>query len=172
MSRHRGTDDGDVVSVADRLDGKMTMTWSRRPPLFLRLLNPIATFLAGRIGLAPGGVMVLRVRRRSSGGDERVPLNVLVHQGAYHLVSLFGETDWLLNLRAAGRASLVRGRTTVPVEVAEELTDGPRVAALRVYLNRWDGQLGMMAGLDRTSSDDALREAAERVRIVRLKLSS
>lgn len=148
------------------------MERSRRPPLLLRFLNPIAVVLAGGLGLAPGGVMVLRVRRRASEHVQRVPLNVFVHQGAYHLVSLFGDTDWLLNLRVAGRATLVRGRTSVPVEVAEELADGPLIAALHVYLQRWDGQMGMLAGLDRTASDEELRAVADRFPVVRLKLSS
>lgn len=148
------------------------MERARRPPLLLRVLHPIAIAFAGGLGLAPGGVMVLRVRRRVSGGVQRTPLNVLVHQGAYHLVSLFGETDWLLNLRAAGRATLVRGRTSVPVEVAEELSGSAQIAALRVYLQRWESPIGMLSGLDRTASDDELRAVADRLPVVRLKLSS
>ena len=148
------------------------MERSRRPPLLLRVLNPVAVVLAGGLGLAPVGVMVLRVRWRASDRVQRVPLNVFVHQGAYHLVSLFGDTDWLLNLRAAGRATLVRGRTSVPVELAEELADGPLIAALHVYLQRWDGQMGMLAGLDRTASDEDLQAVADRFPVVRLKLSS
>ena len=148
------------------------MVARRRPGPVLRLLNPLAVGFVGMLGLAPAGLMVLRVRRRVSGGIQRVPLNVLVHQGAYHLVSLHGESDWLRNLRAAGRATLVRGRTIVPVEVGEELPEAERIPALRAYLQRWDGQLGAAFGLDRLSSDEDLREAAARTPIVRLKLAA
>ncbi|MGC4192959.1 MAG: nitroreductase/quinone reductase family protein [Thermomicrobiales bacterium] len=138
-----------------------------------RLINPIAVFVVGTIGLAPAGVMVLRVRRRMSGRMQAVPLNVLVHQGAYHLVSLEGESDWLRNLRAAGRASLVRGRTSVAVVVAEDVPVERRLPILRFYQQRWGGAvLGGDSSPDRLVSDEEWAKIVALVPVVRLKLSN
>ncbi|MGC4104791.1 MAG: nitroreductase/quinone reductase family protein [Thermomicrobiales bacterium] len=148
------------------------MERSRRPSLALQVLNRIAITLVGTLGLAPAGVMVLYVPGRVSGRMRGVALRVLVHQGAYHLVSLYGESDWLRNLRTAGRASLVRGRTVVPVEVGEELSIEQRVMVIHTYILRWDGQIVGVPGLDRTATADEVAAVAEHIPVIRLKLSS
>lgn len=148
------------------------MARSRPPSLALRLLQPVAVTLAGTLGLAPAGVMVMHVNRRRSGRIQRVPLNVLVHQGAYHVVSLHGESDWLRNLRVGHEALLVRGRMEVPVNVAEELGVACRVPVLRSYLERWDGHLGVALPFDRSATEDQVRAVAPEFPVVRFKLSS
>ena len=147
------------------------METCRRPTLIARRLNPLVTLAAGSLGLATGGVMVLYVRRRVSGRCQRVPLNVFVHQGAYHLVSLYGESDWVRNLRAAGAATLVRGRRRIPVLVAEEIAVEDRPRVLRVYLMHWNNRFAKsLAGPDGTVDEDDLREIAAMHPVFRLKL--
>src|SRR5262245_17563365 len=64
------------------------------------------------------GTKALSVRRRRSGGTQRVPVIDVEHGGARYLVSPRGETDWVRNLRAAGEGELGDERfraTEVPV---------------------------------------------------------
>lgn len=148
------------------------MEGPRQPTLIARRFNPLVSLVAGGMGLAPGNLMVLHVRRRISGRTQRVPLNVLVHQGAYHLVSLYGESDWVRNLRVAGCGTLVHGRTRIPVTVAEEIPEAKRARVLRVYLMRWDNRFDKsLAGPDGTVEEEALHPLASLHPVFRLKLA-
>lgn len=148
------------------------MEASRRPSLIARRFNPLVSLVAGSLGLATGGVMVLHVRRRVSGRTQRVPLNIFVHQGAYHLVSLYGESDWVRNLRAAGTATLVRGRTRIPVVVAEEIPEEQRPRVLRAYLMRWNNRFAKsLTGPDGVVEEEDLRSIAAMHPVFRLKLA-
>lgn len=72
-----------------------------RPPLVVRrLFNPIAM----RFGI--GGSEILTVPGRRTGLPHSVPVVPVDHAGGRYLVSPRGETDWVRNLRAAGRCSL------------------------------------------------------------------
>ena len=57
-----------------------------------------------------GAILVVRGRR--TGAPVRVPLVPLLMDGALYLLAIYGTTDWVRNLRAAGSAELIRqGRT-------------------------------------------------------------
>jgi hypothetical protein len=72
-----------------------------RPPLFVRrIFNPIAM----KFGIS--GTRALAVPGRRSGRVYRVPVIPVAHEGARYLVSPRGETDWVRNLRHAGRGRL------------------------------------------------------------------
>ena len=72
-----------------------------RPPLFVRkVFNPLAM----RFGI--GGSQALTVTRRRSGLPQRVPVIPVEPEGARYLASPRGETDWVRNLRIAGRCTL------------------------------------------------------------------
>ncbi|MCB0882803.1 MAG: nitroreductase family deazaflavin-dependent oxidoreductase [Thermoleophilia bacterium] len=104
-----------------------------RPPLFVRnVFNPIAM----RFGL--GGSEALEVTRRRSGGVQRVPVIPVTVEGVDYLVCPRGETQWVRNLRAAGRCRVGRhGRerdyTAVEVPVAER---GPISVAYKAKAGR------------------------------------
>jgi deazaflavin-dependent oxidoreductase (nitroreductase family) len=74
-----------------------------RPPAFTRhLANPVAMRLSAR------GVATLTVVGRRTGEPHKVPvIPVEVGQNRY-LVSPYGESDWVRNLRAAGTGTLSR----------------------------------------------------------------
>ncbi len=106
-----------------------------RPPLFVRsVFNPIAM----RLGL--GGAQALSVRRRRSGGEQRIPVIPVTHRDTLYVVCPRGETEWVRNLRVAGRCRLGRpGReaeyTAQEVPVPERgpiVTDYRRVAGRAV----------------------------------------
>jgi deazaflavin-dependent oxidoreductase (nitroreductase family) len=97
------------------------------PSAFARqVINP----LVGR--LHTGGVVTLTVTGRSSGRPRRVPvIPVTVDDGRY-LVSPYGETDWVRNLRAAGQGHL-RGRGTAEAVHVSEVAVPERGAVIAAY---------------------------------------
>ena len=101
---------------------------------FLRtVVNPIA--MRARVATT------LRVRTRTSGRTQEVPVNVLHHAGGEYLVSVRGESEWVRNLRAAGECVLHRGGRTSRHTV-EELPTGERAPVVDAYRGRWDYQAG------------------------------
>lgn len=80
-----------------------------KPPAFTRhLANPLAMRLGAR------GVATLTVVGRSTGEPRKVPVIPVEIDGGRYLVSPYGESDWVRNLRAAGKATLSsKGRTEV-----------------------------------------------------------
>ena len=94
-----------------------------KPPVFTRkVFNPLA------MRLRLGGSTALAVRRRTSGTMQQVPVIPIEHDGGRYVVSARGESDWVRNLRAAGRAELA-GRSFTATEVAV----GERAAIIEAY---------------------------------------
>jgi deazaflavin-dependent oxidoreductase (nitroreductase family) len=63
-----------------------------------------------KMGLSVWGSRVLLVRGRTSGEIRSNVVNVLTHDGERYLVAPRGTTQWVRNLRAAGKADLRRRR--------------------------------------------------------------
>jgi deazaflavin-dependent oxidoreductase (nitroreductase family) len=98
------------------------------PSVFTRqVVNPLVS------RLRTGGVVTLTVTGRSSGQPHRVPvIPVTIGDGRY-LVSPYGETDWVRNLRAAGQGQL-RGRGTAEREFhASEVPVPERATVIGAY---------------------------------------
>ena len=87
-------------------------------PSFVRLGNFFTTTLL-RAGLKPGNMALLTVRGRKSGLQRTTPISLIEHDGQRWLIAAFGEVDWVRNLRAAGEASLKRGRRPQHIFVKE-----------------------------------------------------
>jgi len=87
-------------------------------PFFVRLGNVFTTSLL-RAGLKPGNMALLTVRGRKSGLPRTTPVSLGEYDGQRWLISVFGEVDWVRNLRAAGEASLKRGRHPEHIFVKE-----------------------------------------------------
>jgi len=62
---------------------------------------------------------LLTVRGRKSGLPRTTPIVVLMGQNEYYLGSPYGMVDWVRNLRAAGEATLTRGRRTETFKARE-----------------------------------------------------
>ena len=74
-----------------------------KPPAFTRhLANPVAMLLGGH------GVATLTLVGRHSGQRRKVPVIPVDLGGSRYLVSPYGESDWVRNLRAAGKGELSR----------------------------------------------------------------
>ena len=97
-------------------------------PFFNRLARPL---LSAGIPMGPNALVTIRGRR--SGLPRTTPLTVVAVSGRRWLLAPFGETDWVRNLRAAGRATIASGRRTQEV-TAHELTPAERVAFFRDVL--------------------------------------
>lgn len=137
-------------------------------PIFAKVINPVVVFLVERLGLSYQGVWVLVVRARNTGELKKVPVNLLIYQGARYLVSPRGETQWVRDLRAASAAELRRGNTIDKVLVAEDVAEAGRPPVLRAYLQKWDSQTKSIFGFDRAATDAQLVESAPRHPVIRL----
>src|ERR1700730_10616088 len=83
-----------------------------------------------RLGLVPGGesadgsgMRVLQVRGRTTGRLYQRPVAVAAVAGCRYIVSLWGESQWVHNLRSGPTAQLLVGRRVEAVE-AHELESG------------------------------------------------
>jgi hypothetical protein len=124
-----------------------------------RVFNPLVGWLTRR-GISLKGSEVLEVRGRSSGEIRATPVNPLTLAGVTYLVAPRGETQWVRNIRSAGEAALVRGRSRRPIRV-EELADDVKAPLIRAYLKEWAWEVGaFFPGLKSDSSDAEIAAVA------------
>jgi deazaflavin-dependent oxidoreductase (nitroreductase family) len=124
-----------------------------------RVFNPIVARLTNW-GVSVWGSRVLSVPGRTSGEIRSTPVNVLTVGEGRFLVAPRGETQWVLNVRAAGGCSLRVGRRVETVRV-RELDDQAKPEILRPYLRRWKWEVGQFFdGVGPDSTDDELLEIA------------
>ncbi|HYJ74982.1 MAG TPA: nitroreductase family deazaflavin-dependent oxidoreductase, partial [Kineosporiaceae bacterium] len=130
------------------------------PGWFTRnVFNPLVRRLA-RWGVSYRGTRELAVVGRTSGQVRTTVVNLLDHDGRQYLVAPRGNTQWVRNVRAAGRAELRLGRR---VEVVEpmELTDDEKPPIIKEYLRRWKSEVGMFfEGIDENATDEQVRAIA------------
>ena len=89
-----------------------------RVPGLVGFFNPLARRLLGA-GVPMGPNALLTVRGRKSGLDRTTPVALVEIDGKRWVIGTFGETNWVRNLRAAGRATLAVGRRVEKVNVVE-----------------------------------------------------
>jgi hypothetical protein len=83
-----------------------------------------------KLGLA--GTAELVVRRRNSGEEQHIPVIPVDVAGARYIVSTRGESDWVRNVREAGRAEL-RGKHETGSFRVSELPVEQRAAVISAY---------------------------------------
>ena len=114
------------------------MAKTHQAPRSVRVANVLITTLlrAGLPLVGPGLVIgnypmyLLTVRGRKSGQPRTVPLVIIERNGKRYVGSPYGIVDWVRNLRAAGEATLTRGRRAETVN-ARELPKGEATLLLR-----------------------------------------
>lgn len=104
------------------------------------IFNPIVAGLT-HAGISVYGSRVLAVRGRKSGEWRTTPVNLLNLDGDRYLVAPRGTTQWVRNLRVAGKGELRVGRRVEPF-VATEIGDEQKVPILRAYLRKWKVEVG------------------------------
>jgi deazaflavin-dependent oxidoreductase (nitroreductase family) len=87
-----------------------------------------------RAGVPLGPLYLLETKGWRSGLWRTVPVVVLQDGGHRWLVSVFGETGWVANVRVTGGGRLRRGRRAETIQVTE-VTD-PRRAEVAMHLRR------------------------------------
>ena len=102
------------------------MAKTSQVPLYVRMGNVLTTTLV-RAGFKVGLVHLLTVRGRKSGQPRTTPIAVVEQDGKRYLAAPYGVVDWVRNLRAAGEATLTRGRRSEAVRAIEL---SPREAGL------------------------------------------
>ena len=89
-----------------------------RPPGIVPLLNPVLRrLLAAGVPLGPNALLTVRGRR--TGQLRTTPLAIIEVGDRRWVWSPWGETDWVRNLRAAGRATITVRRRTREIRVTE-----------------------------------------------------
>lgn len=110
------------------------MAYLKPPTMVRKVFNPLAM----RLGI--GGSTTLAVRRRSSGATQKVPVIPVELDGVRYVISTRGESDWVRNLRAAGRVEL-DGRpysaSEVPVAERDPIISAYRAKAGRAVVTYW-----------------------------------
>jgi deazaflavin-dependent oxidoreductase (nitroreductase family) len=117
----------------------MTTATRFRLPLFVRIGNAVTSILLRR-GLKLSTTTLLTVPGRKSGLPRTTPITIVEHDGGRYIQSPFGEVDWVRNLRAAGTATLSRGRHVETVR-AVELTPEQAAPVLRHALTIAPGMI-------------------------------
>ena len=72
-----------------------------------------------RAGVKIGTMSLLTVRGRKSGQPHTVPVLLVEQDGHRWLVAPYGVVQWVRNIRAAGMATLTRGRRSEVISVTE-----------------------------------------------------
>ena len=103
-----------------------------RRTLVDRLNDAVITMLV-RAGVKLGTASLLTVRGRTSGQPHTVPVLLVEQGGQRWLVAPYGVVQWVRNIRAAGRATLTRGRRSEAISVSE-LSAGEAAPILKQYL--------------------------------------
>jgi deazaflavin-dependent oxidoreductase (nitroreductase family) len=100
---------------------------SAKPPWWLKPANKVFIQMS-RLGLSFGGEspVVLTVPGRKSGTPRSTPVTPMTVDGKRYVVGGFPGADWIRNVRAAGYATLARGRHSERVRMVELPADAAR----------------------------------------------
>jgi len=132
------TGGGHHDNVSPREKKKEHMAKTSQVPFYVRLGNALTLTLL-RAGFKLRGpfllfgnypMYLLTVRGRKSGQPRTIALAIIERNGKRYVGSPFGIVDWVRNLRAAGEATLTRGRRSETVN-ARELPTGEAALVLR-----------------------------------------
>ena len=131
-------------------------------PRWVPFFNPIACrLLAAGVPMGPNGLITVRGRR--SGLPRTTPITIVETSGRRWVLAPFGEVSWVLNLRAAGRATITQRRRQ-EVVVATELAPAEVVVFFRDVLAPLVRRYGWLAmwivrTIDKIDIDDPVEAA-------------
>lgn len=91
---------------------------TRRLPGWVPYFNAVAKPLL-RLGVPMGPDILLTVRGRKSGLPRTTPVTIGEYRGRRGFISPFGETNWVRNLRAAGKGTISHGRKREQIRAVE-----------------------------------------------------
>jgi deazaflavin-dependent oxidoreductase (nitroreductase family) len=142
-----------------------------RPPWWLKPANKVFIQMS-RLGMSFGGESpaVLTVRGRKSGRERSTPVTPMTVDGKQYVVAGFPVADWVANVRAAGQATLARGRRAKTVRMVELSPDDAR-PILRAFPTEVPTGVGFMkrAGLVTDGRPEEFEALAGRCAVFRLE---
>jgi deazaflavin-dependent oxidoreductase (nitroreductase family) len=141
-----------------------------RPPWWLKPANKVFIRMS-RLGMSFGGEspVVLTVPGRKSGRKRSTPVTPMTVGGQEYVVAGFPGADWVSNVRAAGKATVARGRRVRRVRMVE-LSAADARPLLRVFPDEVPTGVGFMkrAGLVEQGRPDEFEALAGRCAVFRL----
>jgi len=106
-----------------------------QPSLLDRIVNRAFGSLV-KIGLGLSHNFLLEVRGRKTGHVYSTPVNLLEHNGKRYLVAPRGHTQWVRNVIANEKATLVRGGKRENI-CLQRIADEAKPELLKTYLDRY-----------------------------------
>ena len=141
-----------------------------RPPWWLKPANKVFIQMS-RLGMSFGGEspVVLTVPGRKSGRGRSTPVTPMTVDGREYVIAGFPGADWVANARAAGHATVARGRTVRRVTMVELSADDAR-PLLRAFPTEVPTGVGFMkrAGLVTEGRPEEFEALAGRCAVFRL----
>jgi deazaflavin-dependent oxidoreductase (nitroreductase family) len=141
-----------------------------RPPWWLKPANKVFIQMS-RLGMSFGGEspVVLTVPGRKSGRERSTPVTPMTVDGREYVIAGFPGADWVTNARAAGQATVARGRTVRRVKMVELSADDAR-PLLRVFPTEVPTGVGFMkrSGLVTEGRPEEFEALAGRCAVFRL----
>lgn len=141
-----------------------------RPPWWLKPANKVFIRMS-RLGMSFGGEspVVLTAPGRNSGAPRSTPVTPMTLDGNRYVVAGFPGADWVANVRAAGAATIARGRHVERVRMAELSPDDAR-PILRAFPTEVPTGVGFMkrAGLVSDGRPEEFEALAGRCAVFRL----
>jgi len=141
-----------------------------RPPWWLKPANKVFIRMS-RLGMSFGGEspVVLTAPGRNSGAPRSTPVTPMTLDGNRYVVAGFPGADWVANVRAAGEATIARGRHVERVRMAELSPDDAR-PILRAFPTEVPTGVGFMkrAGLVSDGRPEEFEALAGRCAVFRL----
>ena len=114
-----------------------------------------------RAGVKMGTTSLLTVRGRKSGQPHTVPVVLVEQDGRRWLVAPYGVVQWVRNIRAAGTATLIRGRHSEEIAVTE-LPAQEAAPVLKQYLSQVSGGVRSYFDARKDSPVEAFEREAPR----------
>lgn len=143
---------------------------SVKPPWWLKPANKVFIGMS-RLGMSFGGEspVVLTVAGRKSGAPRSTPVTPMTVDGRQYVVAGFPGADWVANARAAGAATIARGRHVHKVRMAELSPEDAR-PILRLFPTEVPTGVGFMkrAGLVTEGRPEEFEALAGRCAVFRL----
>ena len=135
--------------------------YTRPPWIMVHVIDPLTILAVGRLGLDDhNGTRVIEVKGRKSGVWRATPVKLLERDGRRYLVAMYGETQWIRNLRAQGGGRLKKGSHLTDFR-AVELADAEKLPVLRAYFKRWWSLVARMTTVTSPdASDEEITKAA------------
>ena len=136
------------------------------PPVLERLFGRALAVLV-RLGLIRSHFYVLEVRGRKSGRTISLPVDLLELDGRRYVVCPRGNSNWVVNARAAGEVVLARAMRCRRY-VVRELPPDLRPPVLKAYLDRFAVEVQRFFPVPKGSAVEAFSDLAPRYPVFEL----